>query len=120
MTADEVATALATLAPGPDAQVRIEAFGGMRSGKPIKAARVGFDWDAGSVVLVPERALALYPLPQSGPDPAWKRGFADGVAAALEAVDRALGSRPDGPSPDWQPLRRRLAELAAWPAGGGR
>lgn len=64
MTLDEFTEECRRLNVRGDAELRVQAFGGMRSGKPIRAVSVGFDWDAGAVVLHPAQALTLMPTPR--------------------------------------------------------
>lgn len=49
-----------------DEKIRVSAMGGMRTGKDIKSAAKGFDWDNGAVVLFPEQALCLMESKQKG------------------------------------------------------
>jgi hypothetical protein len=43
-----------------ESELRVEAFGGMRSGKKITKASVGFDWDHGAIILHTEVMLTMY------------------------------------------------------------
>lgn len=42
-----------------DMKLRVQAFGGMRGGKDIEFASVGFDWDHGAIILHPKVALTI-------------------------------------------------------------
>jgi len=43
-----------------DLKLRVHAFGGMRGGKDIERASIGFDWDHGAIILHPKQTLTLY------------------------------------------------------------
>jgi hypothetical protein len=66
MTVNELVDWLNELQIPGDSEVRVAAVGGLgRSGKAIASASVGFDWDAGSVILHPKVMLAVH----RGPGP---------------------------------------------------
>jgi hypothetical protein len=60
-------------------QLAVRAFGGFgRSGKGIKSATIGFDWDSGSILLTPDLPLELYRSPkQRREDEKRRREFLD-------------------------------------------
>lgn len=64
MTINELIEQLNQLGAGGDMELRVSAFGGMRSGKSIKSVSLGFDWDRGAVILHPLEPLTLKELPR--------------------------------------------------------
>jgi hypothetical protein len=61
VTVNELIDRLNELQVPGDSEVRVAALGGLgRTGKAIASASVGFDWDAGSVILHPAVPLAVH------------------------------------------------------------
>jgi hypothetical protein len=61
MTVNELIDLLNELQVPGDSEVRVAAVGGLgRTGKAIASVSVGFDWDAGSVILHPKDTLAVH------------------------------------------------------------
>lgn len=60
MTVKEFNQKIKELGISEDSEMVVHAFGGMRSGKPIRDITRGFDWDMGSVVLHPSIVLTIY------------------------------------------------------------
>ena len=59
MTVNELIARFNELGLTGDEKVRVEASGGMRSGKDVESVSVGFDWNAGAVILHPAVALQM-------------------------------------------------------------
>ena len=61
MTVDELLAHLKALPASGDMPLKIQAFGGLRAGRPLANVSLGFDWDAGCVILHPDVPLTLQP-----------------------------------------------------------